>query len=285
MSLCPVAHKRKRKSAPTARISNDVGRCQDTPSPFRPPEPALNSKESAEAAVARSSRSALSTLHARSVSLHHDGVTHQTSLRSPADHDDACELPPSEGGGSPSQCCGHSRTTTRADTGIPARTPPLRLPRQPTTAELCVVNLIAQHDPESNAQFSRRRDARLGESLLRDLSTIEALQVGIPSHRMGGRLAPEKPQERVALFAERSEALPFTTRVLARDHADVARQRLSVENSCGIAHEDFCRECGDGPDARMGHQQRGSRALLRDVLDLLVESIDVLIQVLIQRLE
>ena len=181
MSLCPVAHKRKRKSAPTARISNDVGRCQDTPSPFRPPEPALNSKESAEAAVARSSRSALSTLHARSVSLHHDGVTHQTSLRSPADHDDACELPPSEGGGSPNQCCGHSRTTTRADTGIPARTPPLRLPRQPTTAELCVVNLIAQHDPESNAQFSRRRDARLGESLLRDLSTIEALQVWIPS--------------------------------------------------------------------------------------------------------
>jgi len=56
------------------RISNDVGRCQDTPSPFRPPEPALNSKESAEAAVALSPRFSMSTLRARSVSLHHDGV-------------------------------------------------------------------------------------------------------------------------------------------------------------------------------------------------------------------
>src|SRR5712692_1510668 len=175
MSLCPVAHNRKRKSAPTARISNDVGRCQDTPSPFRPPEPALNSKESAEAAVARSSRSALSTLHARSVSLHHDGVTHQTSLRSPADHDDACELPPREGGGSPNQCSGHSRTRTNANTGTPAQTPPLRLPRQATTAEFRVVDLIAQHDPETNPQLPRRRDVGLRESLLHDLPTIEVL--------------------------------------------------------------------------------------------------------------
>src|SRR4030081_1334881 len=91
------------------------------------------------------------------------------------DHDDSCELPPPEGGGSPNQCCGHSRTRTRADTGIPARTPPLRLPRQHMSAELCVVNLIAQHDPETNAQLSRRRDARLREALLYDLSTIEAL--------------------------------------------------------------------------------------------------------------
>jgi hypothetical protein len=62
------------------RISKNVGRCQDTPSPFRPLEPALKSPESAEAAVARSSRSSLSTLHARCVSLHRDGVLHQTSL-------------------------------------------------------------------------------------------------------------------------------------------------------------------------------------------------------------
>src|ERR1700730_17539186 len=137
---------------------------------------------------------------------------HQTSLRSPADHDDSCELPPREGGGSPNQCCGHSRTRTRADTGIPARTPRLRLPRQPTTAEFCVVNLIAQHDPETNAQLPRRRDAGLREPFLHHLPTIEALQVGIPSHGMRGRLAPKKPQERIPLFAERAQALSFAAR-------------------------------------------------------------------------
>src|SRR3982075_1432395 len=104
------------------------------------------------------------------------------------DHDDSCELPPPEGGGSPNQCCGHSKTRTRADTGIPARTPRLRLPRQPTTAEFGVVNLIAQHDPETNAQLPRRRDAGLREPFLHDLPTIEALQVRIASHGMRGRL-------------------------------------------------------------------------------------------------
>src|SRR2546428_3302825 len=130
------------------------------------------------------------------------------------DHDDSCELPPREGGGSPNQCSGHSRTRTNANTGIPARTPPLRLPRQATTAELGVVNLIAQHDPETNPQLPRRRDAGFREALLHDLPTIEALQVRIPSHGMRGRLAPEKPQERIPLFAKRAESLPCATRVL-----------------------------------------------------------------------
>jgi len=68
---------------------------------------------------------------------------------------------------------------TNATRAIPAQTPLLRLPRQATTAELSVVNLIAQHDPETNPQLSRRCDARLRESLLCHLSSIEALQVRI----------------------------------------------------------------------------------------------------------
>src|SRR6185295_19591542 len=101
-----------------------------------------------EAAVARLPHSSMSTLSAQS------RVTASRRCPAPnissvtADHDDSCELPPTEGGGSPNQCCGHSRTRTRADTGIPARTPPLRLSRQAMTAELGVVNLIAQHDPQ-----------------------------------------------------------------------------------------------------------------------------------------
>src|SRR6266849_1883322 len=161
------------------------------------------------------------------------------------DHDDSCELPPREGGGSPNQCCGHSRTRTRADTGTPARTPRLRLPRQPTTPEFCVVNLIAQHDPETNAQLPRRRDAGLREPFLHDLPTIETLEIGIASHGVRGRFAPEKPQERIPLFAERSESLPFAARVLAWDHADVAREHLPVEESSRIADEDLSRQRRD----------------------------------------
>ena len=120
------------------------------------------------------------------------------------DHDDSCELPPREGGGSPNQCFGHSRTRTSANTGIPARTPRLRLPRQATTAELRVIDLIAQHDPETNPELPRRRDAGFREALLHDLPSIEALQVGIASHGMRGRLAQKKPEERVALCTKRA---------------------------------------------------------------------------------
>src|SRR5262249_26476828 len=62
----------------------------------------------------------------------------------------SCELPPREGGASPNQCFGHSRTRTNANTGTPARTPRVRLPRQATTAAFRVVDLIAHHDPETN---------------------------------------------------------------------------------------------------------------------------------------
>jgi hypothetical protein len=76
---------------------------------------------------ARSPRShSVSTLSARSVSLHHDGVSAPNISSVTVDHDDSCELPPREGGGSPNQCCGHSRTS--ANTSIPAQTP------RPTTA-------------------------------------------------------------------------------------------------------------------------------------------------------
>src|SRR5260221_11290204 len=162
-----------------------------------------------------------------------------------------------------------------------ARTPRLRLPRQPTTAEFCVVNLIAQHDPETNAQLPRRSDAGLRESFLHDLPTIETLELGIASHSMRGRLAPEKPQDRIALFAEPPESLPCAARVLARDHTDVARECLSDEKPRGVADEDFRRQRRDGADARMGHQQRRSSTLIRHVLDSVVESIDVRLQVLI----
>src|SRR2546422_1801892 len=201
----------------------------------------------------------MSTLSAQSVSLHHDGVLHQTSLRSRWTMMTRANSLHVREPGRPNQCFGHSRTRTSANTGIPARTPRLRLPRQATTAELRVIDPIAQHDPEPNPQLPRRRDAGLRESLLRDLPSIEPLEVRIPPHGMRGRLAPEKPQERIPLFAEGAEPLPLPARVLPRDHADVARECLPVWKSGGVTHKDVRRQRSNGSDARMGHQQRGSR--------------------------
>jgi len=133
------------------------------------------------------------------VTLHHDGVSAPNISSVTYDHNDSCELPPFEGGGSPNQCFDHSRTN--ANTGIPAQTPPLRLPRQATTAEFRVISLIAQHDPEANPELPRRRDAGFREALLHDLPSIEALQVGIASHGMRGRLAPEKSPKRASVAA------------------------------------------------------------------------------------
>jgi hypothetical protein len=86
-------------------------------------------------------------------------------------------------------------------------------------------------------------------------------------------------------FAERAQSLPFTARVLPGNHADVARERLRVEKTSGIAYEDVAGQRRDRPDTRMGHEQRRSRALRGHPLDPLVESIDLRSQVLIQRLE
>jgi hypothetical protein len=53
----------------------------------------------------------------KSVSLHHDGVLHQTSLRSRWTMMTRANSLHLREGGSPDQCCRHSRTRTRADTG------------------------------------------------------------------------------------------------------------------------------------------------------------------------
>src|SRR5258708_19982699 len=161
-------------------ISNDVANVKTHLGSAGRRSRLASGKESAEAAVAVSPQ--FFDVHARrSIRVTASRrCLHQTSLRSPADHDDSCELPPFEGGGSPNQCFGHSRTN--ANTGIPAQTPPLRLPRQATTAELRVIDLIAQHDPEPNPELPRRRDVGLRQSLLHPLPPLQPLSSTIPPH-------------------------------------------------------------------------------------------------------
>src|SRR4029077_853815 len=90
------------------RISNDVGGVKTHVLRAGRRSRLSKAKESAEAAVARSPRLSMSTLSRSIRVIASRRCLHQTSLRSPADHDDSCELPPFEGGGSANQCFGDS---------------------------------------------------------------------------------------------------------------------------------------------------------------------------------
>ena len=124
------------------------------------------------------------------------GVAHQTSLRSPSIMMTYSNSPHSGRRVAYSvtrslQC----RTTVviwHSRMGFPA------LPLLSAAAELFVVNLVAQHDPQADTQFARRRNPRLAHPFLDKLATIEAFQLRIFSYRMDRRFGPQIAQQRVA---------------------------------------------------------------------------------------
>jgi hypothetical protein len=68
------------------------------------------------------------------------------------------------------------------------------------TAELVVINLIAQHDPQPNPQLATGCYGRFPQSFLCQFAGIEPLQLGIVPHGMSRRFAPPKAQHRIALL-------------------------------------------------------------------------------------
>ena len=128
------------------------------------------------------------------------GVAHQTSLRSPSIMMTYSNSPHSGRRVAYSvtrslQC----RTTVviwHSRMGFPA------LPLLSAAAELFVVNLVAQHDPQADTQFARRRNPRLAHPFLDKLATIEAFQLRIFSYRMDRRFGPQIAQQRVALLGQ-----------------------------------------------------------------------------------
>jgi hypothetical protein len=81
------------------------------------------------------------------------------------------------------------------------------LPHLATATELLVIDLVAQHNVEPNPELASGRDSRFPQSLLCQLAPVEALQLRVSAHRVHGRLAPEKAQQGVALFAPSTEPL------------------------------------------------------------------------------
>src|ERR1017187_6680607 len=63
-----------------------------------------------------------------------------------------------------------------------------------TTTELVVINLVPQHDPESDSQLASDRDPCFSQPFLNQLAAVETLELWILPYRVDRRLAPEKPQ-------------------------------------------------------------------------------------------
>src|SRR6201987_4727715 len=181
----------------------------------------------------------LSNLRARFVSLHRLGVVHQTSLRSRATmmmYSNSLTVPGRQVAYSLIRSR-FSRTTVairhpRMDTTV-------FLPRLSATAELLVINLVTQHDPESDSQFPGCCDSRFPQSLLHQFAPIEAFQLRIPPDCVHRRFTPQITQQCVPLFAHRTQPLPASAGVFARDHADVTGQRFPIAEPHWIAQEHF----------------------------------------------
>jgi hypothetical protein len=105
---------------------------------------------------------------------------------------------------------------------------------QPFAAtELLVINLIAQHDPESDSEFSSCSHSRFPYPLLHQFAPIEAFQLRIPPDGMHRRLTPQITQKRISLFAHRAQPLAASTGVFAVRAATRPLRRASERPHSG----------------------------------------------------
>src|SRR5215813_10764097 len=63
-------------------------------------------------------------------------------------------------------------------------------PQLSAAAELLVINLVAQHNPQPDPQFAGGRDPGLAHSLGNELAAIESFQLRVLPYGMHGCFAP-----------------------------------------------------------------------------------------------
>src|SRR5262245_18523932 len=153
------------------------------------------------------------------------------------------------------------------------------------TTELFVVNLIPQHDPQSDPQLAGYRHARSPQTFLNQFAAIETLQLRIFAYRMSTGFTPKKPQQRTALFRDSTEPPVSSTGVLPRDDPHVTGQRLTIHEPPGVAQEYLGRQCRDRPYSRMRHEPSCSGTLVRLLGDLLRQVFDFLFHLPVQSLQ
>src|SRR5580704_5187734 len=154
-----------------------------------------------------------------------------------------------------------------------------------TTTELVVLNLIPQHDPQSDSQLASDGHTRLPQAFLYQFAAVKTLQLRILACGMRPRFTPEKPQQRVALFTQPPEPLSPSTRIFTWNHSHITSQGLAVCESGGIAQKHLGRQRGDRPHSGMAHQQPRSGTFAGLLLDSLVQFRDLRFELLVHRLQ
>src|SRR5580704_13317799 len=107
----------------------------------------------------------------------------------------------------------------------------------PTTTELLVIDLIAQHDPQPDSQLAGHRHACFPQPLLYQFAPIETPQLRIAACRVSASLIPQKAQQRITLFADSAEPPSSPAGTFLRNQAHVAGQRLAVGEALWIPQE------------------------------------------------
>src|SRR5262245_23390748 len=77
----------------------------------------------------------------------------------------------------------------------------------PTTAELVVIDLVAQHDEQPHEQLPSDGDFGFGTSTSMDEREVGSPEVGIHAGRMRRRLTEDQAAERAALLADVAEGI------------------------------------------------------------------------------
>ena len=130
----------------------------------------------------------------------------------------------------PSHCsCRTTVVIWHSRMGFPA------LPLLSATAELLVVNLVAQHDPQADTQFASSSDPRLAHPFLDQIATIERFSSGSFLYRMDRGFDPQIAQQPVALLDPFPQSLSLNVGVFTGDHSDVAGHVLAIGEAARVA--------------------------------------------------
>jgi len=115
------------------------------------------------------------------------------------------------------------------------------------------------------------------------LSAVEALQFGITTSGVQGGFSPKEAEQGIALLRESSESLVAPAGTFTGDHADVTGDSFPVGEASWITQEDFGGERSDRADAGMSHESARMWSLLSLLLDLMIETVDGMLKLWIQR--
>src|SRR5215467_13517697 len=108
---------------------------------------------------------------------------------------------------------------------------PRCLPRAAAPPKLLIVDLIAQHDIQTDEELAREGDFGLGPPAAMQDGEVTAPELVVGARGLGGRLAQHPAEECVALLGDFAEVLLVGRGVDRRRQADVARDVLPIRES------------------------------------------------------